>query len=151
MGKLSSLYPQIRGAATRCSTGCCWIALSSRWSYRMTKVTTLTSHHWRILTWRTLSGCESPDYSATWISAWNRLLCCQIEEWRTVFVFLWRNHVLTSVGSKIASLLSSEKQWLELFRQTLSVIMCVILSAGWSMKMRSNSGKSRRRKWEKVC
>lgn len=58
-GNYRLLCPQIRGVGTRCSTGCCWIALSSRWSCRMTKVTTLTSHHWRILTWRTLSGCES--------------------------------------------------------------------------------------------
>lgn len=62
MGNSLFLSPQIRGVVTRCSTGCCWIVLSSRWSCRMTKVTTPTSHHWRILTWRTLSGCESSDF-----------------------------------------------------------------------------------------
>lgn len=51
--------PQTREVATRCSTGCCWTALSSRWSCRTTKITTPMSHHWRTLTWRTSSGCES--------------------------------------------------------------------------------------------
>lgn len=57
-----SLSLQTREVVTRCSTGCCWIALSSRWSCRTTKVSTPTSHHWRILTWRMLSGCESAGF-----------------------------------------------------------------------------------------
>lgn len=68
---------QTREVVTRCSTGCCWIVSSSRWFCRMTKVTTRTSHHWRILMWRTLSGCESssfPEQTDTWMSTWNRWL-----------------------------------------------------------------------------
>lgn len=111
MGNSLFLSPQIRGAVTRCSTGCCWIVLSSRWSCRMTKVTTPTSHHWRILTWRTLSGCESSDflrYKNEYMEQITLPLEGRMENSVCVPVKK-KKHVLNSVGSKLASFLSSGK------------------------------------------
>lgn len=85
--KICSSLLKIRGAVTLCSTGCCWIGLSSRWSCRMTKVRTLTSRHWRILTWRTLSGCESCDFLSCKNVYMEQISLSLHWRMRTVFVF----------------------------------------------------------------